>query len=126
MASHHFIGNGIASAALGRAASSPNELLKRIAEEVRATGLEVVDHRAVGFENGGLTLVWVLAESHLVLHHWVEEGFATLDLHICDYRGSNAAKAAALVEALTAYCFVAGTANWSELHLEDPAPVLSR
>jgi S-adenosylmethionine/arginine decarboxylase-like enzyme len=65
MASHHFIGN--------------ESLAKLIAAQVRSTGLEVVDQRAVGFDNGGLTLVWVLAESHLVLHHWAEEGFATLD-----------------------------------------------
>lgn len=125
MASHHFIGNGIASSELAASARVPDDLLVRLGDEVRAAGLEVVEDRAVGFDNGGLTLVWVLAESHLVLHHWAEEGFATLDLHICDYRGSNAAKAAALVAALTAWCFVAGTAQWSELHLEDPAAVFS-
>jgi len=57
------------------------------------------DRFSVVFDNGGLTLVWVLAESHLVLHHWEMEGFATLDLHLCNYRGSNIERARRLVEA---------------------------
>lgn len=123
MASHHFIGNGRVSEALAQAAESPSDLGHLIAGMVRSAELEVVDQRAVAFDNGGLTLVWVLAESHLVLHHWSEEGFATIDLHICDYRGSNAAKATSLVAALTVFCFEPDTAKWNEIHLEDPAPV---
>lgn len=122
MASHHFIGNGRISDALTRAARTPEELGRRIAAEVESAGLEVVDQRLVSFDHGGLTLVWVLAESHLVLHHWRDEGFATLDLHICDYHGSNSVKAAVLAEALGAYCFAPGTAKWNEIHLEDPLP----
>ena len=125
MASHHFIGNGHVSPDLVQSAKTPESLARLIAAQVRSTGLEVVDHRAVGFDNGGLTLVWVLAESHLVLHHWAEEGFATLDLHVCDYQGSNAAKASELVDALTAFCFAPGTATWNQVHLETPAAVLS-
>ena len=125
MASHHFIGTGRVSSDLMLAAKAPQSLVRQIASQVRSAGLEVVDQRAVGFGNGGLTLVWVLAESHLVLHHWPDEGFATLDLHVCDYQGSNAAKAATLVEALTTFCFAPGNATWKEVHLEMPAASLS-
>jgi S-adenosylmethionine/arginine decarboxylase-like enzyme len=122
MASHHFIGNGRLSEVLSRAATEPADLASQVAGMVRIAGLEVVDQRSVAFDNGGLTLVWVLAESHLVLHHWSEEGFATLDLHVCDYHGPNQVKAAALVSALTAFCFEPGTESWNEIHLEDPVP----
>lgn len=122
MASHHFIGNGRVSPELAGAARTPHVLATTVAEQVRLAGLEVVGERIVSFDNGGLTLVWVLAESHLVLHHWSEEGFATIDLHVCDYLVSNASKANSLVESLTRFCFEPGTATWKEIHLETPAP----
>ena len=120
MASHHFIGNGLVSAALTAAVAEPDELIETVAGQVRSAGLEVVGHRSVSFDGGGLTLVWVLAESHLVLHHWAAEGFATVDLHVCDYHASNAVKAKRLVAALTTYCFAPATERWQEVHLDDP------
>ncbi len=75
------------------------------------------------FDNEGLTLVWVLAESHLVMHLWPEQGYATLDLHVCDYNGSNRDAAHALVERLTAYCYVDGSESWREMELEPPGLV---
>ncbi|MFQ5527462.1 MAG: S-adenosylmethionine decarboxylase [Thermoanaerobaculia bacterium] len=125
MSSHHFIGNGLVSRALTDASAEPDLLALTIANQVQTAGLAVVDHRAVRFDNGGLTLAWILAESHLVLHHWAEEGYATIDLHVCDYGESNAVKAAALVETLTAFCFTPGTARWHEIHLEEPAAARS-
>ena len=61
------------------------------------------------------------AESHLVLHHWAEEGYATIDLHVCDYRESNAAKAGLLIESLAGFCFQPGTENRNEIHLQEPS-----
>ena len=121
MASHHFIGNGLVSAELTAACSSPDQLERDLTERVRAAELEVVGSRSVGFDNAGLTMVLVLAESHLVLHHWAAEGFATVDLHVCDYHVSNRSKAERLVAALTVYCFAPGTERWHEIHLDDPA-----
>ena len=76
--------------------------------------------QAVPFPEGGLTLVWVLAESHLVIHLWATEGYATIDLHVCDYRESNAAAARALVESLRRLCFAEGSDSWQERRLEPP------
>lgn len=121
MASHHFIGNGLVSRTLVDAARDTETLVAGVTRLVRNAGLEVVAHRAVDFENDGLTVVWVLAESHLVLHHWGLEGYATLDLHVCDYQASNAAKAQNLVAGLTEFCFQPGTETWREIHLEAPA-----
>ena len=123
MASHHFLGTGLLSDALAAAAGRPETLLDGIERQVEESGLAVVARQAVPFPGGGLTLVWVLAESHLVLHHWADEGYATIDLHICDFRGSNAANARRLVESLRRFCFQEGSDSWQEHHLEPPRGV---
>ena len=66
MASHHFIGNGRVTTALVTAVDRPDQLAETLTAEIEAAGLAVVDTRCVGFDKGGLTLVFVLAESHLV------------------------------------------------------------
>jgi S-adenosylmethionine/arginine decarboxylase-like enzyme len=113
MEAHHFLGSGALSDGLRQV---PADLIERVSAMVRASGLEVVGHQAIHFDGGGHTYVWILAESHLVLHHWEAEGFATLDLHVCDYQESNAGKAGALRKRLTDYCFD-GEATWREMHL---------
>lgn len=120
MASHHFLGTGLLSDALATAARQPETLLAEIDRQVASSGLAVVAHQAVPFPGGGATFVWVLAESHLVLHHWAAEGYATIDLHICDYRGSNAEKARRLVDSLRGFCFRGGSDSWHEQRLEPP------
>jgi S-adenosylmethionine/arginine decarboxylase-like enzyme len=130
MASHHFLGTGLISEALAAAADRPEDLLDEIERRVADSGLAVVARRAVPFPGGGLTLVWVLAESHLVLHYWAEEGYATIDLHVCDYRISNADNARRLVDSLRRFCFAAGSDRWQEHRLDRPpglpAPAVER
>lgn len=87
---------------------------------VRDAGLQVVAEHAVPFPSGGATLVWVLAESHLVLHLWPEYDRATVDLHVCDYRDGNAARARRLRAALDAFCFAPGSSTWRELAVGEP------
>jgi S-adenosylmethionine/arginine decarboxylase-like enzyme len=120
MASHHFIGTGLLSERLAAAAPAPAQLVSRIKGFITASGLQVVADQAVRFENGGLTLVWILAESHLVIHYWATEGFATIDLHVCDYHESNAQNARRLVESLGSFCFEIGSDRWHELEVEHP------
>ena len=119
-ASHHRLGTGPYSQALAAAIQDPEVLLERVSEMVEEAGLGVVVSHRVGFEGGGHTLVWILSESHLVLHHWHREGFATLDLHVCDYRESNAAKANALQQALDAFIFQTGHSTWRQIELPRP------
>jgi S-adenosylmethionine/arginine decarboxylase-like enzyme len=106
---------------LKEAVQAPEALLDRVRGLVEESGLGVVAQQAVPFEGGGLTLVWVLSESHLVLHYWGAEGFATIDLHVCDYRQENQQRARRLAAALSAFCFEIGTESWRELWLEEPA-----
>ena len=114
MVSHHFVGTGVWSEALQRAQCDSEQLLDNIAAHVRACHLHVVATQAVPFDHDGLTLVWVLAESHVVLHVWPELRSATLDLHVCNYGASNAANARALRDRLAEACFATG-GHWAEL-----------
>lgn len=114
-ASHHFVGTGRLAAPLAPAGVAPERWVAEVRALVDGAGLSVVDDRVVEFPGGGLTVVWVLAESHLVLHLWPEEGAATLDLHVCDYRDSNAVAARDLAQALDRYLFAPGSSNWREL-----------
>ena len=120
MLSHHFVGTGRCSKRLRSA--EPAQLLALVTERVVDCGLGVVVEHAVPFDNGGLTLVWVLAESHLVIHLWPEDGYATVDLHVCDYRASNAHNARRLRQELDRLCFAPGSGHWREMAVGERPP----
>ena len=50
---------------------------------VDAGGGHVLDESLVRFPNGAITLVLVLAESHLSVHTWPEESLVAIDLFSC-------------------------------------------
>jgi len=50
---------------------------------VAAGGGHVLDEAFVRFPNGAVTLVLVLAESHLSIHTWPEERLVAVDLFSC-------------------------------------------
>ena len=50
---------------------------------VAAGGGHVLDASHVLFPNGAITLVLILAESHLSVHTWPEENLVALDLFSC-------------------------------------------
>jgi S-adenosylmethionine decarboxylase len=52
-------------------------------DAVRAGGGHVLDGSRVIFPNGAITLVLVLAESHLSIHTWPEENLIAIDLFSC-------------------------------------------
>ena len=88
--------------------------------EARASGIQPagrparssVDLRATQacLDEGGLTLVWVLAESHRPAR--LAGVQSRRDLHVCNYSTSNAANGRALRD--PAVCFATG-GHWSEL-----------
>ena len=53
-----------------------------------------------GDEAAGVTGVVLLAESHLAVHTWPEQGVVTLDVFVCNLLGDNRERAQALLEAL--------------------------
>ena len=120
LTSHHFIGTGrfshrLAAAYAAAGGPDPTRLLAEVGTAVESCGLQVVADQAVPFDGGGYTLVWVLAESHLVLHLWPERGYATADLHVCDYRVSNADRARQACRVLSTLCFAPGSDHWNEM-----------
>jgi S-adenosylmethionine/arginine decarboxylase-like enzyme len=42
----------------------------------------------------------LLAESHLAIHTWPEERFATVDVFVCNFQHDNTAKATHLLDLL--------------------------
>ena len=59
------------------------ELTQIAMEAVAAGGGHVLDVSHVVFPNGAITLVLILAESHLSIHTWPEEDLIALDLFSC-------------------------------------------
>jgi S-adenosylmethionine decarboxylase len=59
------------------------ELTAVTSAAVRAGGGHVLDTSHVVFPNGAVTLVLILAESHLALHTWPEENLIAIDLFTC-------------------------------------------
>src|ERR1700722_12622319 len=63
---------------------------------VHAGGGHVLDTSHVTFPNGAVTLVLILAESHLSIHTWPEENLIAIDLFSC-----GAIDGQAVISALT-------------------------
>src|SRR5215813_821656 len=83
----------------GSPVSDLAQLSAAAAGAVRAGGGTVLDTSHVIFPNGAVTLVLILAESHLAIHTWPEENLIAVDLFSC---GSIAADrvAGALIKSL--------------------------
>jgi S-adenosylmethionine decarboxylase len=73
------------------------ELFHRFAEpgEGRATGIDTPG-------GNGITGVVLLAESHLAVHTWPEQGAVTLDVYVCSFSRDNSAAAQDLTSMLIA------------------------
>jgi S-adenosylmethionine decarboxylase len=67
----------------GSPASGIAELTAVSVAAVRAGGGHVLDASHVIFGNGAVTLVLILAESHLAIHTWPEEDRIAIDLFSC-------------------------------------------
>jgi S-adenosylmethionine decarboxylase proenzyme len=73
---------------------------------VESAGLSAVADRFHAFEPAapgqpaGVTGVVLLAESHLAVHTWPEQGAVTIDCYVCNLGGDNSAKARALLDHL--------------------------
>lgn len=72
-----------ALAARSRLLTDPAGLTHAARDAVAAGGGHVLDQALVEFPNGAVTLVLVLAESHLSIHTWPEEGAVAIDLFSC-------------------------------------------
>jgi S-adenosylmethionine decarboxylase len=67
----------------GAPVSEVEDLTDLAIAAVAAGGGHVLDTSHVMFPNGAITLVLILAESHLSIHTWPEENLVALDLFSC-------------------------------------------
>ncbi|MGO8959335.1 MAG: S-adenosylmethionine decarboxylase [Streptosporangiaceae bacterium] len=67
----------------GAPVSEVTELTAVTVAAVQAAGGHVLDNSDVIFPNGAITLVLILAESHLSIHTWPEEDLIAIDLFSC-------------------------------------------
>jgi len=67
----------------GSPVSDITELTAAATAAVRAGSGTVLDSSHVIFPNGAVTLVLILAESHLAIHTWPEENLIAVDLFSC-------------------------------------------
>lgn len=80
-----------------RLLTDSDALLAAALRAVEAGGGHVLDRALAVFANGAVTLVLVLAESHLSIHTWPEEQLIAVDLFSC-----GAIDGARVVESLRA------------------------
>lgn len=75
-------------------------------DAVAAVGLNAVAERFHAFaplvagQPAGITGVVLLAESHLAVHTWPEQGAVSLDVYVCNLGGDNSDKARLLLQRL--------------------------
>ncbi len=62
----------------------PTYLRESVIEACEAGDLTVLDVLVHEFSPHGVTLVALLAESHLSIHTWPEHGYAAVDVFACD------------------------------------------
>lgn len=75
------------------------EILRKAAEEAGATVIRVFCHE---FNPKGVTGVALLAESHLTIHTWPDEGYAAADIFTCGQHTDPQLAAQHLISSLRA------------------------
>jgi S-adenosylmethionine decarboxylase len=78
------------------------DFLDLLRQAVQTVGLQLVNETAFTFQPQGVSVVVLLAESHVALHFWPELGKATVDIHVCDVHQDNRAKAQRLADLVAA------------------------
>jgi len=64
----------------------PEEVTARFAAALRRAGATIVHGFSHAFPGAGLTCVFILSESHAVLHTWPETGTINIDIFSCSTR----------------------------------------
>ena len=67
----------------GSPVSDVGQLTALASDAVAVGGGHVLDTSHVTFPNGAVTLVLILAESHLAIHTWPEDNLIAVDLFSC-------------------------------------------
>jgi S-adenosylmethionine decarboxylase len=65
---------------------SPEEVTAAFGAALRRAGATIVHGHSHAFPGRGLTCVFILSESHAVLHTWPETGTVNIDIFACSTR----------------------------------------
>ena len=65
---------------------APEEIAAAFGAALRRAGATIVHGLAHSFPGAGLTCVFILSESHAVLHTWPETGTVNIDIFSCSTR----------------------------------------
>jgi S-adenosylmethionine decarboxylase proenzyme len=71
---------------------SETALLEKAIEFCEKAGLNVVGKSSYQFVPQGFTFAILLAESHLSIHTWPEDGNVAFDIYTCNYQHDNSNK----------------------------------
>ena len=64
--------------------------VERVAKDlIIGLNLNVVKKTGYSFHPEGITLAYILSESHLLIHTWPESGLIHIDLVTCSYRSKE-------------------------------------
>lgn len=108
--SHYFSAILTASPALAR--HSGDDFIALLRNAIIEAELIPLGALSVALAPQGISAVVLLQESHVALHYWPELGQVTIDIHICDYRQDNYAKARQLAARLSAALGDGAPADW--------------
>jgi S-adenosylmethionine decarboxylase proenzyme len=65
---------------------TPEQIAAAFSAALRRAGATIVQGLAHSFPGAGLTCVYILSESHAVLHTWPETGTVNIDIFSCSTR----------------------------------------
>lgn len=66
-----------------RAISNPSALIKIMEKATKASGATILNQSSYTFDGGGLTMVFLLSESHASIHTYPEHKACFVDLFTC-------------------------------------------
>jgi S-adenosylmethionine decarboxylase len=56
------------------------DVLKTAVQRMGSTVVKIMSHK---FSPSGITVIFILAETHIAIHTWPENNYAALDIFIC-------------------------------------------
>lgn len=92
--------------------AAPREYLQNVSvvarivrKVVRRSGMQLVKSVCHQFasQGRGVTAIFIVAESHVILHTWPEWNLVTLDLFFCNFSTANEQKARKVLDQLVAW-----------------------
>ncbi|MCL5017320.1 MAG: S-adenosylmethionine decarboxylase [Patescibacteria group bacterium] len=67
-------------------------LKRRAGDIIRSAGFKIVRSCGHKFGDGGVSLLFIVSESHVAIHTWPEDKALNIDIFFCDYTKNNLKK----------------------------------